>query len=692
MAPNFPPPDKIPGVIEALRWLLGIGTENSDHDVLARARASGLINIDPDGHWKAEGATVLLALNGSLQRLPAGAASLGIVIRGLGELAARCHEDLDQPLIGHLRVCFQSDALASTLDVVADGSDKARGRFWLDAVAFAQAMTGAKIGWDSFQYAASNLRASGTRFYGDFGLIFAIRVVLAANPDAVDIWIGKHPNEPVLAAVGRVVTEHLLFEPDEAFALSLLKSRRTLVQCLGAAFLIYERRPEARLGVGKCWQMLVDAGIEAGDAIWMVGARLKDAIHQRYGLEDRIEKNNARLDFLRRKPEAAVGGLRNAAAEISRLQKQSTDASDRLSQLVHDIDTSLCEMAACWPAQELSEAQMQSLEHIFMDTPEFRYRLAEKLPDAQNRRWLLDRNVLELRAFIGLTGPVAAALEEPFYPDEKRFKLVTLWAARSMILRYENDSRGVGKRTSDVVSKLADAAKRVLDDPFVSARQPVRWQSAVARSVCTDLFAMTVVEETPPERREAIRALSKLAIEHAFVVLCGAGAYSTALIDQLAMLAVHQISADETLQHLRAEWIAADALPAFPRALALWSAPEHVRQEPDLAFGLFRRVGRRPLSLRGQQDLQLGRLLTLLDVAVAASWLAGANDLIAKIENLWTEVFEDWFDQTDGRWADAAMTFTSALRGRGSARDAFLADPTFSKTSCHRIIAEQRGI
>ena len=40
----------------------------------------------------------------------------------------------------------------------------------------------------------------------------------------------------------------------------------------------------------------------------------------------------------------------------------------------------LSDMAADWPNDGLSDAQMRSLEFIFVDTAEIRHRLAAKLP------------------------------------------------------------------------------------------------------------------------------------------------------------------------------------------------------------------------------------------------------------------------------------------------------------------------
>jgi hypothetical protein len=42
-------------------------------------------------------------------------------------------------------------------------------------------------------------------------------------------------------------------------------------------------------------------------------------------------------------------------------------------------------MAAAWPEQGLSPEQMPALENIFVETPEIRHRLAEKIEHPDNR-------------------------------------------------------------------------------------------------------------------------------------------------------------------------------------------------------------------------------------------------------------------------------------------------------------------
>src|ERR1019366_9524959 len=143
--------------------------------------------------------------------------------------------------------------------------------------------------------------------------------------------------------------------------------------------------------------------------------------------------------------------------------------------------------------------QMAALENVFVDTAEFRHRLAEKLPHQANRDRLLERNIARLQEFIGLAKGPAAVSTEYFHPDERRFGPLGKWTAQSLILLYSTDKRGIGKRTSDLISGVASAAERLVAQPFIAGRQPSAWQSIMARAACADRFALTVVGSVPEE-------------------------------------------------------------------------------------------------------------------------------------------------------------------------------------------------
>ena len=283
-----------------------------------------------------------------------------------------------------------------------------------------------------------------------------------------------------------------------------------------------------------------EGGIEPADAIWMLGLRIKNAIHGRYGLEDGIKNEGARLRYVAQNPDSAPGGPRNADAEVRRLTARREDALKRYSELLPALEQMLCDLASDWPHEGLSDQQMLSLDNIFVNTPEIRLRLAQKIGHLENRNWLLKRNLGRLQGFLGLVATPTEVRTGYFNLDERQFAIIVPSAASSLTDLYAEDRRGVGKRTSDLVAGIAKAAESLVQQPFIAARQPEAWQSIITRAAAADIFALMVVESVPEERRAEVDELNKLALDHARIVLSAKNPahQSVPTLDRLAARAI----------------------------------------------------------------------------------------------------------------------------------------------------------
>lgn len=258
--------------------------------------------------------------------------------------------------------------------------------------------------------------------------------------------------------------------------------------------------------------------------------------------------------------------------------------------------------------------------------------------------------------------------------------------AQSVVLLYSQDRRGIGKRTSDLVKPLADAAIALLDQPFIASRQPTAWQSVVTRSACATAFALMVVASAPADRRNELLVLNGYSIAHAFVLLRGPvpEQHPPRVFHELTTRAVHQMAFQEQPDDLRRSWALAEFLPDYPRALALWSSPVLVEAHTVLAFDLLRRVGRLPLS-RSRLNEQFLRLLTVLDTAVAACAAASKTDLLSSLVARWDEIYAECRTVTD-RFANAAKMLAAAVNADGPERASLLADANWSQSACRQWI------
>jgi hypothetical protein len=329
---------------------------------------------------------------------------------------------------------------------------------------------------------------------------------------------------------------------------------------------------------------------------------------------------------------------------------------------------------------------MRSLEFIFVDTAEIRYRLAAKLSHQANRDWLLKRNIDRLKDFVGFEKNPADSSKEYFLPDERRFAALTDWAAQSIVLLYDEDNRGAGRRTSDLVLGVAKAVERLIVQPFSSGRQPETWQSIMTRAACAGRVVFTVVASTPEHRRDTVARLNALGLEHAFKLLSAQNrpAQSETSFYQFTAQAVQHMDIASNPDEVRERWALAESLDDFSRALALWSSPTLVERHKELAYNLFEQVCVPPLS-RNAYNLQMSRMLTLLDMAVASCARAHKSDLIDCVRQLWASSYQSWLTISD-RWQRIAEKLILAVQTNGSERDEIIADETFANTYCRRLI------
>jgi hypothetical protein len=307
----------------------------------------------------------------AMRRMPSDSVQLGSLLHGLGEIDAHAGDaHIAQRLTEHLRRrCYSRRRIIAIFDAVAQCETEIKKPISLDILAFAQWISGSQIGWDAFRDAVTSVeRAHAPPIHGHFGLKFVARIILSFDPHAIDAWIAKRAGQPVVAIIGSAVVNAVAFADTQTHVVRLLGSRTPAIQCLAAASLILPNpfRPVAA-DYRDGHRMLVEGGIAPGVATWMMGLRIKDTIHQRYGLEHRREQWEARLRYLEQNPDAAMGGGDNLDAELGSLHAQLDDVSRRYAKLLPELEQMLSDMAAVWPAQGLSPDQMDALENISGD-------------------------------------------------------------------------------------------------------------------------------------------------------------------------------------------------------------------------------------------------------------------------------------------------------------------------------------
>jgi hypothetical protein len=681
-------------VTSALMWLLPPALHATDRTARRRAQLLGLIRNPGQGEWQADGAAVPRLAKAALRRLPDDPTQLGDILHGLGEIAARSHVSIIDPLIDYLGRRRSRLRLGKVFAAAFAREAKTHHQVRLDAVAFVQWLSSTTTTWDTLSLALSHVE-HGHRFIGGdrYGLVFTARIVLALDAHAIDACISANPNRQRLAAIGSAAVAMVLPFNGKARPAALLRSRNAAIRSIGAAALVSPLEIMGPpLSFHDCRAALVAGGIAPSDATWMTGLRIKEAIHQRYRLEDGRKKESARLRYVEQKPEAAIGGTRTAEAEIRMLRARLDASTERYSKLLPELEGMIADMAADWPSDGLSDEQMKWLDNVSVDTAEFRHRLAEKLPYQANRDWLLKRNIQRLQDFVGLAKSPADVPTDHFLPDERRFQPLAEWTAQSLGLLYDADRHGVGKRTSFLVDGVAQAATALMAQPFIAARKPEAWQSIMTRASCADLFGLMVVATVMEAKRDSVIELNKLALEHAFTILSYGRipVQASQTFFRLTTQAVHGMRYQPSPDNVREAWGLAETLPDFARALALWSSPALVSKHKALASGLFCRVGALPLSQHGQ-DLQMTQMICLLDVAISSCATAARTDLVACVVSLWRTAYKDWHAINDA-WAGTAATLAGAVGANGPERAQLLADPSFAQSFCVQLVTSSKNL
>lgn len=680
---NLPKLQDMPSVQTALAWLL---QRQAESGIPPAAQAAGLVLADDGPNWKADGDRIMRLAEENLARLPDDADRLGEIMHGLGEMAARSHPpSLADLLVAHLEARRAHLSLQEVFDAAVTCDRGISQETGIDHLALSQWMSRATLDWNTFNTAVMRIEHPD-RLFGHFGLRFMARIVFRVDPGVIDDWIGAHPDHPILAVIGSTALNMVLPFDGEAATAALLESKNVAVRCLAAASLVCPIGRQPPSSLSDCHKSLVKAGFAPADATWMTGMRIKNAIHSRYTNEHTREQNGARLRYVEQHPEQAMGGLHNAEAERNMLRTQLDHAEKAHAELLPEIEAMLSDMAKEWPAEGLSEEQMRSLEPTFVDTTEIRYRLAAKLTHEANRDWLLKRNIDQLRDFVGLAKTADAVSTEYFLPDERRFVAIADWTAQSIVLLYENDNRGVGRRTSDLVSSTAVAAERLMVQPFIPGRQPERWQSIMTRAASAGRFAFAVVTSTPEAQRASVERLNELALDHAFKLLSARNlpTQSADTFHRLSIQAVRHMEMATKPDEVREKWGTTKDLPDFARALALWSSPALVEKHKALARDLFERVCVTPLS-RGGYNLQMSRMLTLLDTAIASSFQAKKGELITCIKEIWKSGYREWLPITN-RLEKIAEKLALAVNHDGTERAEIIADEVFTTSCCRQLI------
>lgn len=608
MAPRRPRCIAESTIEAAWRWLLACPVATPAHEVRRRA---GLARIEAGRRHVANHALSLLTRR-ALRRGPPDP----LVLAGLGELDARSNCDIEQLLVRALRTRRPRplrSALVTPIETKV-GPDEDRESHWR-AISLEQLMAGTTLDQTLVDQASHLLGHPWELRSRAYGLKFAIRVALQISPASTLTWVASHPKEttvPLLEAIGHIVGSSRHAGP---LVEALLRSHSPLLRVMGARALGKSGWDDGDpTDMTAVHGRLIAAGWSQADAHWIVAQRLKDLSHDRFRARRyvaELEAQRAR-DFRNPDPPRLSWEVDLAEAAARRLE----EAKVRLAQTEAGVATLVALLARTWPEAGDETSVGARIDSCMVGGNAMRLELAEALPAGEARQAMLDDVLRHFDDQLGLRDP-ARAFQEYFLVRGPEIVAEIRIATRAIVLRYQQDKKGVGRKAGQRINQLSIAARTLLGRPFALARSHVRHQSAMARLACALTFALEVANALAMESEADARILAKLGVDNACDLLrmVPDTEWNSPYVEQLACVAVWTMR-DGLAPDQRGAWALDPMLQPFARAFAAWTDPNFVAERHEYAEDLFRAASQPALDMRVER-FGYDTALTLLDTALA---------------------------------------------------------------------------
>lgn len=671
-----------PGVGETLRWLASRGRTNLPPLVMRPSRLHDLVRLEA-GRWHADSAAFERSLTRSIAKLPPEPDRLAALLCGFGEMAARSHFDPMPIVEAKLRQRRLSERDLTELAAAAVALA------WKDKqpppvrqIAIAQAFAKPVLDWDFLELTRSWVRHEPEMSRGgSYGLVFALRIVLRLSPSALRCWYKRNSGKLVTSVLLPVIGAELWHDRD-TLPDRLLAMRIPCSTAFAIAIGVEPAAPEAApVNYVALVAKLTATGTSTSDAIWQTAHVIKDAVHRHHFIAS--QGQGLVFEGRRDRKQPTVAGApdlsnRIAARRADHAQRQS-DHDLRLEALLNDL-------AGIWPLDGLVENQLDELDNAFVDTPQIRLRLAEKLVHSTNCQSLLKRNIDQFKKEVGLFAEPDKAFDAYYAPEPERFYDLALVTARSFISLNRDTPEEIGRKTSNFLAKGVAAALALLEQPFMVARQPMRWQSALSRTACALIFALLVAGSVEPAFRQAVEKLRQLALMHAAHVLAlgQSSSRERSVLDTLSGIAIQAMMAGPAERDELIAWSRQRDLPAMTRARALFAVTRWQPADNQQARDLFCEAAQLPLSTRAEPE-QLNRLAGLVDFATAKAWQANDAARLTLLVELWSSIKPAW-GRHMSECEDFPEVLVRGLRQDGPERRRILDDDMFCGSYVRAVI------
>ncbi len=464
-----------------------------------------------------------------------------------------------------------------------------------------------------------------------FGLSIIAESLLRSHPQAMVTWLTQNPDPEVADSVLGYLCERLLFQKGrDAVHVGLLRTGNPFLQMLTGAALCGSEA-SSRLSFTDMYEFANSVGVSPTRA-FMVALTATDYMM--------------------------------SAGPLTDTQK-------------HSLATA---MAASWPGAPFNDMEWNTLQQALHPRwVELGVRLAHCLGPQHNPAPLLDRVLATVANIFGYKQPEKYLKERPEVTPENLEDHLT-WASRAFALRYRADSKGVGKQAGQQLHHLCEPALRLISQPYALARFP-HASYALERYAGVLLLALRIARGDSDKDRSERHKLMKGSLAEARALLYIATDYPNRdrLLEELARVCVSYMC-DFAEMDNRVQWFEDPRLPAFTRALALWSDPAATRQHACLALKLLQELTQPGPARRQETILRRANLVT--DFALAALFDAQAKDLVKQFLSQWQQMLGLWQGLEVMPVSRLPHRIYLALRKPGRHRRWLMSDPEWSHSRC----------
>lgn len=664
----------------ALRWLTNSSEPDNRKKVLKRAKTMGLIK-SPNN--RVEGRKLTALVRRRLEALPSDSQELGILLCGLGNMGARSHAEIIELLAQKLSIKRHHRDWKTVLTSALD-TDIKPDALELDAIGLCQWIKGTTLKWETYNVANAYCDRAPI-LNGLYGLRFASEIAMRSNIEAVDSLVKRSKDKFLLVGIASRSLDSMSHWRGLKLAIALLKSKVPAMLCIGASVAMNKGAVHSgSKSLKEYHRLFTGCGVSHSDSIWILASLLKNQIHARYRLSGRVDEERL-----------SIANLKSINEDIQNKgsQHQIQHHEDQLLELIHHLDkveinieSLLTDMAELWPTPGLSADQMQSLEYCFVDTSEFRFRLAEKNIHQDNTKTLLTTNIAKLEKF-GLCKENQVGHISPPHPQYEEFGREAIWAAKSLLLMHKGSA---GHQTAKLLYPVYKEILSRLKQPFAVALNPTFTNNVLLSTAYAYMFAFIVVGIGGETNKDAVHTLRQQVMKNTKELLESdiAVAYLPGqFVLELSANLVHSLTTDSPDKATIKAHVQNVRLPAICRALSIWSAPDIAAADLTLASQLFYQSAE--YNPNREPHTQLNQLLSLADLAVATSAKAEQIALTNKVIEIWDNIVKSPM-QIPEPWKNFPKKLSSAIQAEGAERCWLLSEPSL-KNAASKIFLETQA-